>query len=94
VPEAVTDVILAKGVRDLGIHTELFADAMQRLVGARVVTNRHTFTHVNCAMSSIFLTSDVVFFDLATLPPIWHRYLIGKKLLQVITPSFIKRWIP
>ena len=59
VPEAVTDAILAKGVRDLGIHTELFADAMQRLVDAGVVSNRHTFTHANFAMSSIFLASEV-----------------------------------
>ncbi len=56
VPEAVTDAILAKGVKDLGIHTELFADAMQRLVEAGAVTNRHTFTHANFAMSSIFLS--------------------------------------
>ena len=32
VPEAVTDAILDKGVKELGIHTELFADAMRRLV--------------------------------------------------------------
>lgn len=57
VPEAVTDAILAKGVKDLGIHTELFADAMQRLVEVGVVSNRHTFTHANFAMSSIFLAS-------------------------------------
>ncbi len=63
VPEAVTDAILDKGVRDLGIHTELFADAMQRLVEAGVVTNRYTFIHVNCAMSSIFLSSDPEGYD-------------------------------
>jgi acyl-CoA hydrolase len=63
VPKAVTDAILSKGVRDLGIHTELFADAMQRLVEAGVVTNRHTFIHVNCAMSSIFLSSDQESYD-------------------------------
>lgn len=44
VPEAVTDAILDKGLRDLGIHTELFADAMCRLVDAGVVTNRFTAT--------------------------------------------------
>ena len=36
VPEAVTDAILTKGVKDLGIHTELFSDAMQRLVEAGI----------------------------------------------------------
>jgi acyl-CoA hydrolase len=63
VPEAVTDAMLAMGIKDLGIHTELFADAMQRLVEAGVVSNRHTFIHVNCAMSSIFLSSDQEGYD-------------------------------
>ena len=57
VPEAVTDAIVEKGVGDLGIHTELFADAMQRLVEAGLVTNRHTMTHFNFSMASIFLAS-------------------------------------
>ncbi len=63
VPEAVTDAMLEKGVKDIGIHTELFADAMQRLVEAGAVTNRHTFIHVNCAMSAIFLSSDQEGYD-------------------------------
>jgi acyl-CoA hydrolase len=63
VPEAVTDAMLDIGFRDLGIHTELFSDAMQRLIEAGAVTNRHTFTHVNCAMSSIFLFSDQEGYD-------------------------------
>ena len=63
VPEAVTDAILAKGVRDLGIHTELFSDAMQRLVETGVVTNRHTFTHADFSMSTIFLASDQTGYD-------------------------------
>ena len=55
VPEAVTDAILDKGVRDLGIHTELFADAMRRLVDAGVVTNRYTSTRNKFSIASIFL---------------------------------------
>lgn len=55
VPEAVTDAILDKGVRDLGIHTELFADAMRRLVDAGIVTNRYTAARTNFSLSSIFL---------------------------------------
>jgi acyl-CoA hydrolase len=55
VPEAVADAILQKGVRDLGIHTELFADAMRRLVDAGAVTNRYTASRTNFSMSSIFL---------------------------------------
>ncbi len=63
VPEAVTDAILDKGVKDLGIHTELFSDAMQRLVEAGVVSNRHTFTHANFAMSTIFLSGSQEGYD-------------------------------
>jgi acyl-CoA hydrolase len=55
VPEAVTDAILNKGVRDLGIHTELFADAMRRLVDEGVVTNRFTSTRNKFSIASIFL---------------------------------------
>jgi len=58
VPEAVTEAILDKGVRDLGIHTELFADAMVRLVDAGVVTNRFTATRNNFSIASIFLAND------------------------------------
>ena len=63
VPEAVTDAILAKGVGDLGIHTELFADAMQRLVEAGVVSNRRTFTATPFSMAAIFLSSDQEGYD-------------------------------
>jgi len=55
VPEAVTDAILEKGVKDLGIHTELFADAMRRLVDEGVVTNRYTSTRNKFSIASIFL---------------------------------------
>lgn len=54
VPEAVTDAIIEKGVKDLGIHTELFSDAMRVLVERGIVTNRRR----NCRFStaSIFLS--------------------------------------
>ena len=58
VPEAVTDAILEKGVRDLGIHTELFADAMRRLVDEGVVTNRYTSTRNKFSIASIFLAGN------------------------------------
>jgi acyl-CoA hydrolase len=63
VPEAVTDAILDKGVRDLGIHTELFADAMGRLVDAGVVTNRFTATRNRFSMASIFLAGEAAGYD-------------------------------
>jgi acyl-CoA hydrolase len=55
VPEAVTDAIIRKGARDLGIHTELFADAMIKLVKKGVVTNRWK-KRINFCVSSIFLS--------------------------------------
>jgi len=56
VPEAVTDAIIKKGVRHLGIHTELFADAMRKLIDKGIVTNR--FTLNNTSTSTIFLAGD------------------------------------
>jgi acyl-CoA hydrolase len=55
VPEAVTDAILARGIGGLGIHTELFSDAMIKLVARGVVTNRWK-TNIGFSISSIFLS--------------------------------------
>jgi acyl-CoA hydrolase len=56
VPEAVTDAIIEKGIKDLGIHSELFADAMRRLVVNGNVTNKYLPFNFSCA--SIFLAND------------------------------------
>jgi acyl-CoA hydrolase len=56
VPEAVADAILAKGTKDLGIHSELFADAMRKLVMGGAVTNK--YTRNNASTSTFFLASD------------------------------------
>lgn len=56
VPEAVTEAIIDKGVRDLGIHTELFADAMRTLVERGLVTNRYTASSERFSQASIFLS--------------------------------------
>ena len=63
VPEAVTNAILEKGVKDLGIHTELFADAMRRLVTQGVVTNRYTNTRSHFSISTFFLASSQEGYD-------------------------------
>jgi acyl-CoA hydrolase len=57
VPEAVTDAILRKGVKDLAIHTELLAGAMVRLIKAGAVSNRWKRA-INCSISSIFLAEN------------------------------------
>ncbi len=56
VPEAVTDAIIDKGIRDIGIFTELFSDAMRKLVEKGVVTNR--YLEANFSTASIFLAAD------------------------------------
>jgi len=62
VPEAVTTAILDRGVKDLGIHTELFADAMARLVQKGVVTNRWK-KNIYFSVSTIFLATSQKGYD-------------------------------
>jgi len=66
VPEAVTDAVIRKGVRDLAIHTELFADAMIKLVKKGIVTNRWK-EQTPFSVSSIFLAQDRDGYD-------WYHY--------------------
>lgn len=66
VPEAVTEAILRRGYKDLGIHTELFASAMRRLVERGAVTNKWK-KRVNFSMSSIFLAENQAGYD-------WFHY--------------------
>ncbi len=55
IPEAVTDAIIQKGVKNLGIHTELFADAMRILVEKGLVTNHYPdFTF---SVATVFLST-------------------------------------
>lgn len=61
VPEAVTDAIIEKGIKDIGIYTELFSDAMRKLVEKGIVTNR--YLDVNFSIASIFLSMDQKGYD-------------------------------
>jgi 4-hydroxybutyrate CoA-transferase len=54
VPEAVTAAIINKGVKNLGIYTELFSDSMRTLVEKGIVNNRHLRN--NFSVSTIFLS--------------------------------------
>ena len=54
VPAAVTDEVLKKGVKDLGIHTEMFASAMKQLVDAGAVTSK--YSQRPFSVSTLFLT--------------------------------------
>lgn len=55
VPAAVTQAIIRKGLKDIGIYTELFADSMRELVTEGIVTNR--YAAANFSIGSIFLSS-------------------------------------
>ena len=61
VPEAVTDAIIEKGIKDLGIHTELFADGMRKLVDQGIVN--HEFMDETFAVATIFLSSSAQGYD-------------------------------
>lgn len=61
VPEAVTDAIIDKGINNIGIYSELFADAMRKLVEKNVVTNK--YSDVDFSISSIFLAADKAGYD-------------------------------
>ncbi|MBF0303766.1 MAG: acetyl-CoA hydrolase/transferase family protein [Desulfamplus sp.] len=56
VPEAVSQAIIKKGVKDLGIRTELFADAMRILVEKGIVTNKNLNNPFSIA--TIFLSGN------------------------------------
>lgn len=61
VPEAVTDAIISKGVKDIGIYSELFADAMRKLIVEGIVTNK--YQDVNFSISTIFLSANKEGYD-------------------------------
>jgi acyl-CoA hydrolase len=61
VPEAVTDAIIENGLKDIGIYTELFSDAMRKLVEKGIITNR--YLGVNFSIASIFLAMDQKGYD-------------------------------
>ena len=56
VPEAVTAAIIDKGLKNLGIHTELFADAMRVLVERGIVTQH--FMEFTSSMATVFLSAE------------------------------------
>ena len=61
VPEAVTDAIIEKGIKDLGIHTELFADGMRKLVDQGIVN--HEFMEVTFCVATVFLSNSAQGYD-------------------------------
>ena len=65
VPEAVTESIIRNGTRDLGIRTELFSDAMRKLVEKGLVTNRYLTNRFSIA--TVFLSSSRAGYD-------WYHY--------------------
>lgn len=62
VPEAVTNAIIKRDLKDLSIHTELFASAMRRLIEHGAITNKWKKS-LNFSISSIFLAEDQKGYD-------------------------------
>jgi len=62
VPSAVTDAIIRKGVKNLGVHTELFTDSMRLLMEKGIVNNAHT-TKKGVALASIFQCENQAGYD-------------------------------
>ena len=62
VPEAVTNAIIKRGYKDLGIHTELFAGAMRRLIEQGAVSNKWKGA-TDFSVSSIFLAENQEAYD-------------------------------
>ncbi|MFO8129799.1 MAG: malonate decarboxylase subunit alpha [Bacteroidales bacterium] len=54
VPEALTQALIRKGVKDLGIYTELLADSLRVLIDEGIVTNKYLKN--NFSLASIFLS--------------------------------------
>jgi len=52
----VTDTIINKGVKNMGIHTELLADAMRKLIDVGVVTNKYNARKFS--ISTLFLAGN------------------------------------
>ncbi|KAA3632600.1 MAG: acetyl-CoA hydrolase/transferase family protein [Calditrichaeota bacterium] len=62
VPEAVSNAIIKRGYKDLGIHTELFAGAMRRLIEQGAVSNKWKGA-TDFSVSSIFLAENQEAYD-------------------------------
>ena len=62
IPSAVTNIIIEKGYQDLGIHTEVFNDAMRVLIEKGIVNNRFT-TMKGTTTAAIFQSADQAGYD-------------------------------
>lgn len=75
-PNAVADALMDK--RDLGVHTEMFSDAMAQLMDAGVITNFHKNLHPGQTVCAFAWGSDR-----------FYRYIDRNPLIRVLPVSYV-----
>ncbi len=72
-PQAVCNNLLETGVRDLGIHTEMFSDSMIPLIEGGIITNRAKTIHRGKVIAS-FAMGTKKLYDYIDGNPMFHFY--------------------
>ncbi|MHA2601242.1 MAG: GNAT family N-acetyltransferase [Candidatus Thorarchaeota archaeon SMTZ1-83] len=72
-PQAVANNLLETGVRDLGIHTEMFSDSLISLIENGVVTNRMKSIHKDKVIASFAMGSKKLY-EYVHDNPLFHFY--------------------
>ncbi|TFF92657.1 GNAT family N-acetyltransferase [Candidatus Thorarchaeota archaeon] len=60
-PQSVCNNLMESGVRDLGIHTEMFSDSLLPLIEAEVVTNKKKTLHPGKVIASFAMGSEKLY---------------------------------
>lgn len=72
-PQSVCNNLMDSGVRDLGIHTEMFSDSLLPLIEAGVVTNKKKTIHPGKVIASFAMGSERLY-DQIDDNPMFHFY--------------------
>ncbi|MFW9810462.1 MAG: acetyl-CoA hydrolase/transferase family protein, partial [Candidatus Thorarchaeota archaeon] len=72
-PQSVCNNLLDSGVRDLGIHTEMFSDSLIPLIEKGVVTNKKKTLHRGKVIASFAMGSEKLY-DYINDNPMFHFY--------------------
>lgn len=92
-PQSVCNNLMESGVRDLGIHTEMFSDSLLPLIEAGVVTNKKKTIHPGKVIATFAMGSEILY-DQINDNPMFHfhdtayvndPYVIGqnKKMIAI-----------
>ncbi len=72
-PQSVCNRLLESGVRDLGIHTEMFSDSLIPLIDKEIVTNKKKTLHKDKVVASFAMGSKKLY-DYINDNPMFHFY--------------------